>query len=161
MKSINDDGIPNIAIIFTVLSGSVFYSIIFVITKIIIIKLYIIDSRLIRIAISFSPALILMYIMYFWSRSWQRLKLNRKIKLGSTPIIEQIPYMVSFVILYAATIFSFDFINSMVNMTVFSNSDSGLCLALGLGAAMTVRSWDVFVQHYYKEQSTESQEHNA
>lgn len=151
MKKATEHSIPSVAVVFFTISSAILYYFVFICSKIIIHDLNLINNKLINIIIAIIPSILFTYIVYFWSRTWQRKKMGEIIRLKAVPLIEQIPYMISFVILYVIAVFTVDFINTATNVQYFPSSNTGLFLALGFGTAMTVRSWDIFVQHYWSE----------
>lgn len=153
MKKENTHFIPSAAIVFLTISTAIFYYFIFIASKITIKELNIFDNNFVNILAAATPSALIAYIVYHWSRSWQRKKTGRDMRLKAVPLVEQIPYMISFVILYIIAVFTADFINTATNVQYFPSRNTGFFLALGFGAAMTVRTWEVFVQHYSREQA--------
>lgn len=151
MKKTTQASIPFVAVVFLTVSNSAFFWFVFVYSKILSFDLNTVGGNLTNIVIATTPPLLLSYAVYLWSRRWQRQKLGRAIKLKAVPFVEQIPYMVSFGILYVSSAFTVDFINLITKEEYFQNSYNAFFMAFGLMAAITVRSWDVFIQHYWSE----------
>lgn len=140
--------IPIAAIVFLTVSNTVFYCVVFIACKIAVFYLNLLDKYFLNLAVSLIPIIFFQYTVYFWSKSWQRNKLGKAVKLGATPLGEQLPYLISFAILYAWATSTIYLINKVTIAKYFPDLGTGFFMAIGLLTALTVRSWEVFLQEY-------------
>lgn len=143
--------IPSLAIFFVIVVASIFFMNVFIFTRILIVEVFGSNKFLFRSAITIFPGLLLQTVIFAMSQKWQRSKIQKKIVIGATPFVQQIPYFLAFIFLYSASAITFRFINDSVGVEYFSRLDPALSMNYVIGNTLILKLWDSFVRRYFAE----------